>query len=124
MEKDLLSKLDKLADLMGARENEPFLFEEKTKGEVRDLAIYVKMRQDSRLFIDDLTSQIEELKKEIEPLILEEARTINAEGIQAVYSAPSYKWNDDALLGYAATHPELLQFRTQGKPKVSFKLKR
>ena len=42
---------------------------------------------------------------------------------QAVYNKPRVSWDKNALVGYAATRPEMEQFKTTGKPSVSIRRK-
>ena len=70
---------------------------------------------------------IDALKLDIETAVLINEASIKTDAGTCTYvkgRKPSVKWNDDALMGYAATHDEVLQFRSEGKqglPTTRFK---
>ena len=70
----------------------------------------------------DLAAQAELLTEAIKAATLLAGRTLKGGGrLQCVWGKPSVKWNDDKLSGYAVAHPEILAFRTVGKPSVSIR---
>lgn len=69
--------------------------------------------------IAELETAAEQVKADIVTLTLGNGETVKGNTHMAVWSKPSAKWNDDALKGYAVTHPEILPFRSVGKPSVS-----
>jgi hypothetical protein len=151
MEKDLLSRMDdllkELAELMKAKENSPLCLQQELREMVNDDTLFDGTIDRYHREEELLTRTIEVRKKELEPLIIEQACTINSDSIQAVYSAPKPSWKKDALPGYAVDHPELMQisvptwnedsleayavahpeirqFQEPGEPRISYRLKR
>ena len=61
------------------------------------------------------------LESDIKTAVLAHGASVQSAGIQAVYISGRVSWNDDALLGYASTHAELMAFRTLGTPSVSLR---
>lgn len=64
-----------------------------------------------------------ELEGEIKGYVLQVGSTVRGASapLMAVYSRGQVKWSDEKLTGYAAAHPEILAFRTEGKPTVSIR---
>ena len=59
------------------------------------------------------------LEAQIKAQVLEAGRTIKGTYHSFVWSKPRVSWDTKALDGYAAAHPEIAQFRTEGSPSVS-----
>jgi hypothetical protein len=74
--------------------------------------------------VQDLQSQIEEVADRVKQSVLELGHTVASAddaGLSAVWSKGQVKWNDASLLGYAAAHPEIKAFRSEGKPSVALR---
>ena len=69
--------------------------------------------------VDELSQQKSMLESEIKQEILDAGRTIKGTYHSFVWSKPRVSWDTKALDGYAAAHPEIAQFRTEGSPSVS-----
>ena len=61
------------------------------------------------------------IETQVKAAVLAHGASVKGERLHAVYVSGKASWDDHALLGYAATHQELLQFRTVGKPTVSLR---
>ena len=59
------------------------------------------------------------LEAQIKAQVLEAGRTIKGSLHSFTFSRPRVSWDTKALDGYAAAHPEILQFRQEGSPSVS-----
>lgn len=68
--------------------------------------------------MDALDEQIAALREEIESAILQRCETVRGDRLQAVYARGRVTWDTRALIGYAATHPEILEFQKLGEPSV------
>ena len=68
---------------------------------------------------DEINRQKSMLEAEIKQEILDAGRTIKGMFHSFVWSKPRVSWDTKALDGYAAAHPEIAQFRTEGSPSVS-----
>ena len=62
------------------------------------------------------------LEVEIKQDVLRLGESVSGE-YAAVYNKGRISWNNEAMEGYAAAHPEVLQFRKVGKPSVSIRRK-
>ena len=63
-------------------------------------------------------SKLRELIKED---VLEHGSTVKGEHIMAVWNKGRESWDNKALNGYAAAHPDVLQLRKKGKPSVTIR---
>ena len=41
---------------------------------------------------------------------------------RAVYTQGRVSWDNDGMLSYALSHPDVLQFRKQGQPSVALRI--
>lgn len=69
--------------------------------------------------IEQLSSEKSALESEIKMEVLEAGRTVKGTYHSFVFSKPRVSWDTKALDGYAAAHPEIAQFRTEGSPSVN-----
>jgi hypothetical protein len=56
---------------------------------------------------------------QVKALILKHRHSVKGHGLLAVCVPGRAAWDDHALQGFAAVHPEILPFRTVGAPSVS-----
>ena len=67
-----------------------------------------------------ITKQITDMEATIKAAVIK-----NGESVKGVYTASYVKgrvsWNDKALDGYAAAHPEIKEFKKIGKPSARIK---
>lgn len=66
--------------------------------------------------LEDLANDV---KKTLVPLVTKLGCTVKGKDLMAVYTPPPTVWDTKALDGYAAAHPEIKVFRSEGKPKIS-----
>jgi len=69
--------------------------------------------------IGPYAEEIERLKHDIEKAVMYRQSSEKTDAGKATYykaRKPSIKWDDKALQGYAIDHPEIMKFRTEGKP--------
>lgn len=69
----------------------------------------------------ELSVEIAMLEDEIKAATIEYGESIKGTFLRAQYSRGRVSWNTKGLVGYGAAHPEVLQFRKQGKPYVSIR---
>jgi hypothetical protein len=53
--------------------------------------------------------------------VLEHGETVKGEYLQAVWNKGRVSWNAKALVGYAVSHPEILELRKFGDPSVTIR---
>jgi len=102
----------------------------------------LKMEKEKRygmVITPEIKAQLENIDREIDPIIekfnaravelvdlikaevVAAGETVSGEFHQAVYMKGRTSWDSKSLEGYAAAHPEILQFKTIGSPSVSIK---
>jgi len=66
-----------------------------------------------------MTGTISALEEMIRMECLRQKRTGKGARLQVVYSKGRTTWDNKGLEGYAAAHPEINQFRKEGKPSAT-----
>jgi len=61
------------------------------------------------------------MEDNIKERVLLAGETVSGSVLKAVFNKGRTKWDTKALDGYAKAHPELLEFRSEGKPYVSIR---
>ncbi len=61
------------------------------------------------------------LSAEAKAAVLALGATVKGTNLQAVYMRGRQSWDSKALGGYAAAHPEIMQFQSIGEPSVSIR---
>ena len=61
------------------------------------------------------------LEAQIKDAVKAQGKTEKGDRWQFVYTKGRVSWDTKALDGYAAAHPELAQFKTEGEPSVSIR---
>ena len=92
-----------------------------------------------KVITPEIKAQLENIDREIDPIIeqfntraaeladlikaevIAAGETVSGEFHQAVYMKGRTSWDSKSLEGFAAAHPEILQFKTIGSPSVSIK---
>lgn len=69
----------------------------------------------------NINTRNQELIDMIKAEVVAAGETVSGEFHQAVYMKGRTSWDSKSLEGYAAAHPEILQFKTIGSPSVSIK---
>lgn len=109
-------KINQLQTLEGQRDR-------KAKTIQRQIdALYEKLAAK----LDDLPERISALENDIKQdcLILGTSLITDDLAYDVIWSAGRETWDSKALAGYAAAHPEIEQFRKQGKPSARLKRKK
>ena len=69
--------------------------------------------------IEQLSQEKSMLESEIKAEVIEAGRTVKGSFHSFIWSKPRVSWDTKALDVYAMSHPEIVQFRTEGSPSVS-----
>lgn len=62
--------------------------------------------------------RLQTLENDAKRQVIATGETAKVEGVAVVFVKGRASWNTKALDGYAAAHPEIEQFRTQGQPSA------
>jgi hypothetical protein len=98
---------------------ERFLEIQKTQMEIEINAIQVKFESENSEIIESLRT----LKNDVNDSVLTEEKTIKGEKYTVSYVKGRSSWDGKKLDGYAAAHPEILQFKTTGNPSTRWTTK-
>jgi hypothetical protein len=71
----------------------------------------------------ELFDEIEQRKDQIRKEILARGEGADSRTLKATYRKGAVRWDTKWLDGYSTAHPEILKYRKQGEPSVSFSLK-
>lgn len=69
------------------------------------------------------TEKIKALKAELKEEVLKAKETLKSEGLEVQYRKGAVKWQTSWLDGYSIDHPEIVKYRSEGKPTVAFVLR-
>lgn len=141
LEAAIESKLELLADLRHAREQVQGrieqLHEDAIPNEVQEEVARLRGRilelerphrervaricADTEADLEAMAADIADLEDEVKRLATSLGHSVKGRSLQAVYTKGRASWDDKALQGYGAAHPEILAFRKEGAPSVSLR---
>jgi len=119
----IIAKLDQLSEIKAATEVTRLDYEAKR----------VEIMKAVQAQLDDLAAEFEPLlnsaeeratalEAEIRQDVLAHGASVKGRRLYAVFSRGRVSWDTDRLDVYASTHPEVIEFRTQGQPSVSVRV--
>ena len=119
MPTDILTLLDRLASLLD---------DQAVLRQAQEDALTPKLRHELTVIATRFSDKMAHVENELElqtllvrTAVLEHGASVKGDRLHAVYSAGRATWNDDKLMGFAATQPALLTLRTVGKGSVSIR---
>lgn len=117
------SKLERLTNLRGAADVARLDYEakraeilKKIQGELDVLDLEYKP------VLEAAEENIAALENEIKTDVLLHGETISGGSYRATYTQGRVSWDNEGMTRYAASHPDVLQFRKQGNPIVSLRV--
>lgn len=116
-------KLDKLAELQAQQdvmrlqheEQKRALFSPELLKQIADLELE-QMAQ-----AQGIASNIADLTAEIKSDIITTCVSVKSTRLHAIFVKGRVTWDTKGVEGYALAHPELLAYRKEGEPSVSFR---
>ena len=118
---DIYEKIEKFSDIgFGIdliQQEKLALLESVMTPEIKEKLAEIDAEFDPK--VDDLTQKRSMLEAEIKQEVLAAGRSIKGTYHNFSWPKPRVSWDTKALSGYAAGHPEILQFRAEGSPSVS-----
>lgn len=118
---DIYEKIEKYSDLTSGidaiNQEKQALIDEVLTPEIEEKLAEI----DAEFYpkVEEILQQKSTLEAEIKQEVLQAGRTVKGTYHAFVWSKPRVSWDTKALDGYAAAHPEIAQFRTEGSPSVS-----
>jgi hypothetical protein len=121
--KEIIQKLDKLADLQAHRDvlalQKQEIVDQVLTPEIKEKLLEIDAEFGDKL--ESVNTNIAELEQETKKAVIEMGETIRGQFIMAVWAKGRISWDTKALDGFATAHPEILQFRKTGDPSVSLR---
>lgn len=118
-----IDKLNRLSDLQAGQAAIHLHFdslrEEVLTPEIKDKLAEIEAEE--KTAIETISQGIVKLTDEIKVEVLVAGASIKGDNLQAVFSKGRISWDTKALDGYAAGHPEIIQFRKVGDPSISIR---
>lgn len=72
--------------------------------------------------VKDIKQQASSLENKVKRYVLEYGATVKGNSLQIVWNKGSMRWDTKSIEDYSLSHPEILQFRKEGKPYVSIRV--
>ena len=118
---DIYEKIEKYSDLTfgidAVSQEKQALIDQVLTPEIKEKLAEIDAEFDPKA--DELSQQKSMLEADIKAEVLQAGQTVKGTFHSFVWSKPRVSWDTKALDGYAAAHPEIAQFRTEGSPSVS-----
>jgi len=118
---DIYEKIEKYSDLTfgidAVSQEKQALINQVLTPEIKEKLAEIDAEFDPK--VEEIAQQKSMLEAEIKQEILDAGRTIKGTFHSFVWSKPRVSWDTKALDGYAAAHPEIQVFRSEGSASVS-----
>ena len=115
--------LDRYSELVKqeeeARKTLEFELEALIPKQLRDRMLEIRAEREPQL--QSLQAQRSELEDKLKEYVLQVGETLKGKEHMFVFSKGRVSWDTKSLEGYVKAHPELLVFRSEGKPSVSIR---
>ena len=120
---EIIQMLDKLADFQAHRDvlalQKQELINTVLTPEIKAKLAEIDVEFGSQL--EGVNINIAELEQKVKAAVIETGGTVKGQFLMAVWAKGRVSWDTTALAGFAAAHPEILQFRRIGEPSVSLR---
>jgi len=121
IEMDIYEKIEKYSDLgVGIdliNQEKQSLIDQVLTQEIKEKLAEIDAEFDPK--IEQLSQEKSMLEADIKQEVLTAGRTVKGTYHSFVWSKPRVSWDTKALDGYAAAHPEIQVFRSEGSASVS-----
>jgi len=117
------AKLERLSNLRGAAEIARLDYESKRAEILRQVQAELDALDfEYKPILDATEENIAALENEIKTDVLLYGETVSGGSYRASYTQGRVSWDNEGMTKYAASHPDVLQFRKQGQPIVSLRV--
>jgi len=116
-------QLDRLADLQAQADVVRMKFNE-LRDQIMTPEIKAKLAEvdaEEATTLEAVNGAISTVTTEVKDAVLAHGYSIKGKYLHAVWAKGRVSWDTKALDGYAAGHPEIVQFRKEGEPSVSIR---
>ena len=116
-------KLERLSNLRGAAEVARLNYEAKRAETLKQIQAELDaLDSEYKPVLEAAEENIAALENEIKTDVLLYGESISGGMYRASYTQGRVSWDNDGMTKYAASHPDVLQFRKQGQPIVSLRV--
>jgi hypothetical protein len=116
-------KLERLSNLRGAAEVARLNYEAKRAEILKQIQAELDaLDSEYEPVMDAAEENIAALENEIKTDVLLYGESISGGMYRASYTQGRISWDNEGMTKYAASHPDVLQFRKQGQPAVSLRV--
>jgi hypothetical protein len=116
-------KLERLTNLRGAADVARLDYEAKRTEILKKVQAELDaLDMEYKPVIESAEENIAALENEIKTDVLLYGETVAGGSYRASYSQGRVSWDNEGMTKYAASHPDVLQFRKQGNPIVSLRV--
>jgi hypothetical protein len=117
------AKLERLSNLRGAADVARLNYEAKRAEILKQIQAELDaLNSEYRPVLESVEENIATLENEIKTDVLMYGESISGGSYRASYTQGRVSWDNDGMAKYAASHPDVLQFRKQGQPIVSLRV--
>ena len=117
------SKLERLSNLRGAADLARLDYESKRAAILKQVQAELDaLDMEYKPVIEATEETIAALENEIKTDVLLYGESVTGGSYRATYTQGRVSWDNDGMTKYAAAHPDVLQFRKQGKPIVTLRV--
>ena len=117
------AKLERLSNLRGAADVARLNYEAKRAEILKQIQAELDaLDSEYRPVLESVEENIATLENEIKTDVLMYGESISGGSYRASYTQGRVSWDNDGMAKYAASHPDVLQFRKQGQPIVSLRV--
>ena len=117
------AKLERLSNLRGAADVARLNYEAKRAEILKQIQAELDaLDSEYRPVLESVEENIATLENEIKTNVLMYGESISGGSYRASYTQGRVSWDNDGMAKYAASHPDVLQFRKQGQPIVSLRV--
>ncbi|HSL47287.1 MAG TPA: hypothetical protein VK897_27855 [Anaerolineales bacterium] len=116
-------KLERLSSLRNAIEFTRLDYETRRKELLKQIQTELEaLDAEYKPVLDAAQENIVALENEIKTEVLLYGESVSGGMYRAVYTQGRVSWDNEGMDKYAASHPDVLQFRKQGQPSVSLRV--
>ena len=116
-------KLERLTNLRGATEAARLNYESKRMEILKQVQAELEaLDLEYQPVLEAAQENIATLENEIKTEVLLYGETVSGGSYRASYTQGRVSWDNDGMTKYAASHPDVLQFRKQGQPIVTLRV--
>ena len=120
---DVAEKLERLSNLRNAAEFTRLDYETKRTQILKQVQAELdSLDSEYQPVLEAAEENIASLENEIKTDVLLHGESVSGGMYRASYTQGRVSWDNNGMTKYAASHPEVLQFRKQGQPIVSLRV--